>query len=253
MELLNRPLEDYLRHRFGPQAVLEHAVRFPRGSSRLTWFVDRRTAPGGPIRPLAFRGDFAGGATIHSSLEQEYFIYERLGNTAVAGSAGPVVGRRSRVGTPPLLCPRADRGMLGGPAFQGSRSALDALQIDTSREHLRKLAIVHTVDCAKDGFDERLQPPPDVEQCTGHFLDAVVARFEEYRRESFPIVIEALGQLRRGVPVAPCISLCKGMNGLGEEVFRDGVIVAMSNWEGQYWRFRRGLRLATGPNSRNRA
>lgn len=83
MELLNRPLEDYLRHRFGPQAVLEHAVRFPRGSSRLTWFVDRRTAPGGPIRPLAFRGDFAGGATIHSSLEQEYFIYERLGNTAV--------------------------------------------------------------------------------------------------------------------------------------------------------------------------
>ncbi len=231
MELLNRPLEDYLRHRFGPQAVLENAVRFPRGSSRLTWFVDCRTAPGGPIRPLAFRGDFAGGATIHSSLEQEYFIYERLGHTAVP--VAPVLWWEDDPAWVPRPFYVRERieGSWEVPHFRDPDPHYDALRIETSKEHLRKLAIVHTVDWAKHGFDERLQPPPDVERCAAHFLDAMIARFEEYRREPFPIVIEALVQLRRGAPVAPRISLCKGTNGLGEEVFRDGKIVAMSDWE----------------------
>ena len=46
-----------------------------------------------------------------------------------------------------------------------------------------------------------------------------------------PLVTEAVAILKQRAPVAPRISLCKGTNGLGEEVFKDGVIVAMSDWE----------------------
>jgi aminoglycoside phosphotransferase (APT) family kinase protein len=47
-----------------------------------------------------------------------------------------------------------------------------------------------------------------------------------------PVVTECLEWLRDNAPTdAPRISLCKGTNGLGEEVWRDGTIVAMSDWE----------------------
>lgn len=231
MELLGRPLEDYLRHRIGPDAVLEKAVRFPRGSSRLTWFVDYRPAPDAPVCAIVFRGDFAGGATIHTSLEREYRMYALLGGTDVP--VAPVLWWEND----PAWAPRPFyvREQIEGswevPHFGDPDPRYDTLRIETSKEHMRKLAIVHTVDWKAHGFDALLKEPASVESCAAHFLDGLVAQLEEYRREPMPVVVEALVQLRRNAPVAPRISLCKGTNGLGEEVFRDGTIVAMSDWE----------------------
>ena len=61
MDFLKRPLEEYIRHRFGDSAVLEKARRFTRGSSRLTWFVDYRPKPGAPVVSLVFRSEHLAG------------------------------------------------------------------------------------------------------------------------------------------------------------------------------------------------
>jgi aminoglycoside phosphotransferase (APT) family kinase protein len=231
MDLLHRPLEEYLRHRLGPSTVLEKAVRFPRGSSRLTWFVDYRAEAGAPVRSVVFRGDFAGGATIHTSLEREYLLYERLGHTDVPVAQvlwwedDPAWAPR------PFYVREQIEGSWDIPHITDPDPRYDELRIAISREHMRKLAIVHTVDWAKHGFDSLLKAPASVEDCAATFLDGIVAQLEDYRREPMPVVVEALVELRRNAPVAPRISLCKVTNGLGEEVFRDGVIVAMSDWE----------------------
>lgn len=231
MDLLNKPLEDYLRHRLGPSIVLEKAVRFPRGSSRLTWFVDYRPEAGAPVRAIVFRGDYAGGATIHTSLEREYRMYELLGHTEVP--VAPVLWwEDDPVWAPrPFYVREQIEGSWEVPHFSDPDPRYDKVRIETSREHMRKLAIVHNVDWRKHGFDTLLKAPTSVEQCASNFLEGLVAQLEDYRREPMPVVIEALVQLRRNAPVAPRITLCKGTNGLGEEVFRDGEIVAMSDWE----------------------
>jgi aminoglycoside phosphotransferase (APT) family kinase protein len=231
MELLKQPLQDYLRHRFGPGAVLEKEQRFPRGSSRLTYFVDYRPAPDAPVVSLVFRGDFVGGSTIHSSLDQEYFLYERLGHTRV-----PVArvlwweDDPAWVARPFYVREHID-GHWDVPHFNDPDPAYDELRIAISKEHMRKLALVHNLDWKALGFDQRLCAPTSRESCASHFIDVMVKQLVDFQREPLPVVIEALAELRKNAPVAPRISLCKGTNGLGEEVFKDGVIVAMSDWE----------------------
>ncbi|MDB5702397.1 MAG: hypothetical protein JWL66_2596 [Sphingomonadales bacterium] len=229
--LLKKPLEDYIRHRFGAEAEVLSGSRFPRGSSRLTWFVDYREKPGAPVNSIVLRGDFPGGSTIHTSLEQEFFMYDRLGKTDVP------VARTLWWETDPEWVERPFyvREQIEGsweiPNFSDPDPAYDQLRIDTSREHMRKLAIVHNVDWKALGFDERLSAPADVAGCGLHFIDGMERQLKDFQLEPMPLVIEALVTLRSKTPVAPRISLCKGTNGLGEEVFRDGVIVAMSDWE----------------------
>lgn len=231
MELLNQPLQDYLRHRFGAGAEVVGATRFPRGSSRLTWFVDYRKGGDGPVKSLVFRGDFAGGSTINSDLYQEYFIYDRLAKTDVP------VARPLWWEDDPQWAPRPFyvREKLDGdwsiPHFHDPDPRFDPLRIAISQEHMRKLALVHAVDWKGLEFDTRLPPPASREDCGLHFLDRAMASLREYQLEPLPLLTEAIVALKARAPVAPRISLCKGTNGLGEEVFKDGRIVAMSDWE----------------------
>jgi aminoglycoside phosphotransferase (APT) family kinase protein len=231
MELLKKPLKDYLIHRFGPGAVLEQAHRFPRGSSRLTWFVDFRETAESPVQSTIFRGDFAGGSTIPSSLEQEYFIYERLTRTAV-----PVARTLWWEDDPewvdrPFYVREQIDGSWDIPNFSNPDPQYDDLRIAVSREHMRKLAIVHNVDWRGLGFQKYLSAPADEANCAAHFIDVTLRQLAGFAEEPVPLVVEAVAWLKARAPVAPRISLCKGTNGLGEEVFRDGVIVAMSDWE----------------------
>jgi aminoglycoside phosphotransferase (APT) family kinase protein len=231
MDMLKRPLADYIRERFGPTAVLEKEERFPRGSSRLTYFIDYRPAPGEPVRSLVFRGDFLGGSTIHSSLEQEYFMYDRLSRSAVPVAKVLFWDDDPEWVARPFYVREQIEGHWDIPNFRNPDPAYDTLRIEASKEHMRKLGIVHNVDWKALGFDERLPPPQGVEDAASHFVDAMLARLRDFQREPMPIVVEAAASLKKSAPVAPKVSLCKGTNGLGEEVFKDGVIVAMSDWE----------------------
>ncbi len=231
MELLRRPLDDYIRHRFGPQAELVKEERFPRGSSRLTYFVEYRPAPGADVVPVVFRGDFAGGATIHTSLEQEYYMYERLGHTDV-----PVARVIAWEDDPdwtdrPFYIREQIDGSWIVPHVDDPDPRYDDLRIAIAKEHLRKIAMVHKVDWKALGLDQRLPPPPDKAGAGAFFIDRLVATLRDFQREPMPVVNEALAVFRRDIPPASAIVLCKGTNGRGEEVFRDGEIVAMSDWE----------------------
>jgi len=231
MELLKRPLDAYIRHLYGPEAVLVSDVRYPRGSSRLTWFAEYRATPDAPVSAIVLRADFEGGSTIHSSLEQEYFMYERLGHTDVP--VAPVLRWEDdpEWAERPFYIREQILGDWDVPHFKDPDPKYDELRIAISKEHMRKLALVHNVDWKALGFDTRLPAPASVEDCAPHFINRLVAQLHDFQREPMPVVIECIDALRQGAPVAPCISLCKGTNGLGEEVFRDGVIVAMSDWE----------------------
>ncbi len=231
MELLKKSIEDYLIYRLGPSTVLEKATKFPRGTSRLTWFIDYRPEPGAPVRSIIFRGDFAGGSTISTSLEQEYFLYEKLSRTDV-----PVAKTLWWEDNPdyvdrPFYVREHIEGSWDIPHINDPDPQYDAMRIAISKEHLSKLAIVHNVDWHAVGFDERLSVPPDEAGCAAHFINVLLKQFNGFSEEPVPLLVEAVASLKAKAPIAPRISLCKGTNGLGEEVFKDGIIVAMSDWE----------------------
>jgi aminoglycoside phosphotransferase (APT) family kinase protein len=62
-------------------------------------------------------------------------------------------------------------------------------------------------------------------------IDTIVMQYEGCRVDPIPIMLEAAAWLKSRAPAAPRLCLCKGTNGLGEEIFRDGKLVAMSDWE----------------------
>ena len=231
MELLNKPLADYIADRFGPEAELVHSERFPRGSSRVTIFVTYRSRPGAPEEKLVFRGDLPGGSTIPTSLEQEYFMYERLGQTEVPVAAVLFWEDRPEWVERPFYVRRQIEGSWEIPHFLDPDPQYDELRIQISKEHLGKLGIVHNVDWKTLGFDSRLPAPDSVENAARHFIDTLIQNIESFQMEALPLLTEAAYVLKQQAPVAPRLSLCKGTNGLGEEVFKDGRIVAMSDWE----------------------
>jgi aminoglycoside phosphotransferase (APT) family kinase protein len=227
-------LTAYLRHRLErAHAVVTNVVKFPRGSSRETWFVEFRDEPAGATRKVVFRADLPSGSTIPSPLDQEYAIYEKLGRSAV-----PVAKvlwweddpRWSMDGRPFFVREQVD-GSWNVPDFRNPDPQFDELRIAISKEHMRKLALVHNVDWRALGFDTILPTPSSAAVCGHNLIDAMVRRFEQFRLEAIPLFLEGAEFLRDRAPPAPRIVLCKGTNGLGEEIFQGRTIVAMSDWE----------------------
>lgn len=231
MDFLSKPLEAYIRHRFGGDASVESVRRFTRGSSRQTWFVDYRPSPESPVIPLIFRSDFAGGSTIPTPLDQEYFIYERLGHTEVPVARAVAWEDDAAWAKQPFYIREQVDGHWDVEHFSDPDPKYDQLRIETSKEHLRKLALVHQVDWRGLGFERYLSAPESTESCGVHAIDVITDQLAAFQQEPLPVVVEAAARLREMAPAAPRICLCKGTNGRGEEVFRDGKIVAMSDWE----------------------
>ncbi|MDR2857090.1 MAG: phosphotransferase family protein [Novosphingobium sp.] len=223
-------LSRYLGVRLGlPVEVLE-VERFGRGVSRMTWFVTCRRDSGEAER-LVFRLDPPAGSVEPTPLDQEYFIYERLGRTDVPVAAalwwedvGEWTGR-------PFYVRRAVEGSWNVPDFLTDDPGFDDWRIAISREHMRALARVHAVDWRGLGFDRYLPAPARPEDCGVNYANAALAQYEGVRGQAVPVVLEAIEWLRDNAPPAPCICLCKGTNGYGEEIFRNGKIVALSDWE----------------------
>ncbi|HKY92005.1 MAG TPA: phosphotransferase family protein, partial [Nevskiaceae bacterium] len=227
-------LTAYLRQRLKREgAEATHVVKFPRGSSRETWFVEFRESEGAPTRKVVFRADLPSGSTIPSPLDQEYGIYERLGRTKVPVAKvlwwedDPQWSMDGR----PFFVREQVEGSWNVPNFHSPDPAYDELRIEVSKEHMRKLALVHNVDWRALGFDRILPAPPSEAACGHNMIDAMVRRFEQFRLEAIPIFLEGAEFLRDRAPAAPRIVLCKGTNGLGEEIFQGRTIVAMSDWE----------------------
>jgi aminoglycoside phosphotransferase (APT) family kinase protein len=236
MEFLSKRMGEYLASKLGANKPVEIAdiTRFGRGSSRETWFVKYHDPhKPGTIVSVVFRLDFPAGSTIPTSLEQEYFMYERLGRTRVPVAQAMWWEESPEwiAGGRPFYVREAIEGSWEVPHFHDPDPQYDELRIAISKEHLSKLALVHAVDWKGLGFEKYLPAPKDTADCAHFAIDAIMKRFEEIRLEPVPIMLEAAEWLHDNAPVAAKLSLCKGTNGLGEEIFRGREIVAMSDWE----------------------
>lgn len=231
---VDRPfLGRYLAERLGAGPLTVEEVRkYPRGVSRETWFVTCRLA--GATRRLVVRRDLAGGSVCPVTLRFEYEVYRRLEATAV-----PIARALWYEDDPSWLGSGREfyvrehvEGSWEVPGVADPSPEFDDLRIEISREHIRKMALIHTCDWAGAGFGEIMDVPPHPTACAATAIDRLLAQLDAFQIEPFPVVAEATSWLREHAPTtAPRVSLLKGTNGLGEEVFRDGEIVAMSDWE----------------------
>lgn len=198
-------------------------TKFPRGVSRETWLVSCDAGQ------FVIRQDLPGGSVDPVPLEYEYEVYRRL-----AQPGGPVPVAR------PLWY--TAEGPAGRPAYAREQVEGDwripgwpdpDVRKAAGQEHLRHLAALHTCDWEALGFGEIMAVPAGPAECAPLAVDHFAQAIDEHPVEPVPLVHEAVAFFREEAKKypAPRISLCKGTNGLGEEVWRDGKVVAMSDWE----------------------
>jgi aminoglycoside phosphotransferase (APT) family kinase protein len=208
---------------------------FSRGVSRQTWRV--AAAVDGTRRDLAVRRDHEAGSVIPTKLHTEYQVYSALTGTDVPHAA-------------PLWWENEDEWMPDGrPAYvrqlveghwklpvlaedpaKASKSAAEH-RIALAHEHLRRLAQVHAVDWEKAGLRGVLPVPPGPAEAAPAIVQDCAAKLAGYGPLSVAAAEAVQALLERAPRDLYHLVLCKGTNGHGEEVWRDGRIVAMSDWE----------------------
>lgn len=220
----------YMADRTGGAVEVLRFDRFTRGTSRQTWFVRYQTADG-EERQVTLRTDHPAGAGDPTPLDREYGCYAALGKTAVP-HARALLWEDDPARTPrPFYLRETVDGSWQVPGFTSDDEAGARARLEASREHMRALATVHDADWRAAGFTELFGAPNNPAQAAPFYLDLLMRRFDDFEGEPQPLMHEALATLRETAPPAARLSLCKGTNGFGEEVFRDGRIVAMSDWE----------------------
>lgn len=224
-------LEKYISHRLGREVTVSDVQAYARGISRETWFIDA-TCDGRPEK-FVVRRDPAGNSIGVKPLRFEYEIYARLEGSRVP--VAPVLGWEEdnewTVDGRPFYLRRQIEGTWDIPDYENPDPAYNALRVEVGREHVRKLAVLHSCDWKALGFDEILPVPLDETQCAAVAVDRMFADLKRLQFTPLPIIYEVREWMLDNAPTAQRIALCKGTNGHGEEVFRDGVIVAMSDWE----------------------
>jgi len=230
MDFTAAQLAPILSAHLGGQVVVERVEGFPRGSSRETRFVTCRV-DGGPARELVLRSDYPAGSTDPNPLDLEYFVYDRL-NAADVPTAPALFWEDDPARTDrPFYAREKIDGDWNIAHFSDPDPHYDALRIAMAKAHVAALARVHALDWRALGFDERLPVPRDEADAAPCALRHARAQYLALATEPIPLLIEAIEWLTDHAPIAQQLSLCKGTNGYGEEVFRDGQLVALSDWE----------------------
>jgi aminoglycoside phosphotransferase (APT) family kinase protein len=105
------------------------------------------------------------------------------------------------------------------------------LRIAAAKEHASKLAALHRLDWRERGFGDLMIVPSAPELNAQAAIDRLERELAACQTEPLPVVTESLGWLREHAPKGCQTVLLKGNNGIGEEIWRDGRIIAMSDWE----------------------
>lgn len=231
MDFSHDNMTRYLAHKLEKPVRVDDISRFGRGTSRQTWFVTA-TPEGGEAQKFVFRLDLDAGSFGDGPLEEEYFLYERLGHTDVPAAHALWWEDDPQWATiHPFYVRKHVDGDWNVANFTNPDPRYDDLRIRVSKEWVRKIALVHSVDWKGLGFDRMLKAPRSLEDCGINYVNLLMDRFEADMMEGDPIMLECAERLRDTAPPAPRICLCKGTNGFGEEIFRGEEIVAMSDWE----------------------
>ncbi len=223
----------YFTDRLGtPFRVTSIHQTFP-GMSRETWLVAGEIGKAAEHKELVLRINPPSGGGVPVPMKVEYEVYKRLFSSPVP-VAEPLWydedidfadGRAHMVRD--MVEGTTEVAGLHDPGPEG-----EAMRERTCKEHAEKLALVHTLDWESYGFSEIFPTPASPAQAMRTEFETWKAHFKAGKTDPFPIVTEALYWLEENLPTdSPRISLIKGNNGVGEEIWRDGKIVAMSDWE----------------------
>jgi aminoglycoside phosphotransferase (APT) family kinase protein len=231
-------VERWFRHRLadlrpGASAVsVDNVVRHTRGVSRQTWAVEATID--GASAGFIVRRDHSTGPVIPTELRDEFLVYRHLNDAPVP------TARALWFEDDPTWQPDGRqcyvREMIDGdwflPWINDDSQEFDDTRIAHSREHLSKLAALHTTDWKALGFDQIFDVPPTPADAAATIIGTNLRILAGFQFEPAPAVAEGVANLLANAPAdVPCISVCKGTNGYGEEVWVDGTIVALSDWE----------------------
>jgi aminoglycoside phosphotransferase (APT) family kinase protein len=229
----------YLRSRLGDGLEVTSCRRTYPGISRETYLVE--TTNGG----FVVRVDPPGGGIVPLPLRREYEVYRRLRGTDV-----PVAEALWYDDDPAWFNgrPRMVRALV-----EGSASFAPLEPQAAAIGYAEALGRVHATDWAALGMTDVLGEAPVAGECAAHEIDTWWATWERVRLEPDPQLRRVVQWLAEQRPRdEPVVALLKGNNGVGEELWRDGRIVAMSDWElasigdpASDWAFSQGV-LALG-------
>ena len=227
-----RQVRDYLSRRLGTELTLRNFKQTFPGVSRETLLVFAAT-PSGEAQNFAVRLDYPWGGSCPFSLRHEWQTYERLWRSPVP-VAEPLwydEGIDFADGRPHMVRRLVD----GSMSVQGLTENSEAgrqVRRRVALECAEKLALVHSLDWKRYGFDAYMDVPADPVDALRGELRAWRTRWRERRPGPYPIIDEAVCWLDETLPrETPRLSLIKGNNGIGEEIFQGEKIVAMSDWE----------------------
>ena len=225
-------VRDYLSQRLGTQLTIrKFKPTFP-GISRETLLVFAETASG-EQQDFAVRLDYPWGGSCPFSLRHEWETYSRLWKSPVP-VAEPLwydEGIDFADGRPHMVRRLVD-GAMTVEGMSDNTEAGKQVRRRVALECAEKLALVHTLDWKALGFDTFMDVPADPVDALRAEMHAWRQRWHERRPGPYPVIDEALCWLDESLPrETPRLSLTKGNNGIGEEIFRGEKIVAMSDWE----------------------
>lgn len=224
-------LAEYLSQGLGDRVeILSCKQSFP-GASRETWLIDANV--GGHPAGLAVRIDAAGGQAIPFPLVREFKVYRALfgSDVPVAEPLWYAENIDFANGRPHMVRRLVD-GSTAVPGLEQDSVEGRARCRATAMEVLEKLAIVHRLDWKALGLGDVLETPPGAGASLGFEFDIWTGFWDARKPAPDPLIEETICWLREQVPTdTPRISLLKGNSGVGEEIWRDGRIVAMSDWE----------------------
>lgn len=220
-------LQSYLRSRMG-DVTIDRLVRSFPGLSRETWLVWCTDGSG-----IVVRADPPGGGIVPTEFEFEWKVYETLSRTEIPvadplwydADPEPTDGR-------PLFVRRLVEGSTYLPGLHDDTPEGARRRRSVAEEHAQKLAMLHLLDWRAAGFADFMVAPASAADAVRHEVETWGAIWHEVKAEPFPVVTEALAWFRQHLPAGgAALSLCKGNNGIGEEIWRDDQIVAFSDWE----------------------
>ncbi|GLR65690.1 hypothetical protein GCM10010909_03680 [Acidocella aquatica] len=224
-------LQSYFQKHLGIDTqVVKVKQTFP-GISRQTYLV--WTKEGNAEGSYIFRTDSKGGPICPVPLEYEWKIMSRLFKTVVPVAeplwfeqAPEVTGGR------PVMVRRMVDGSNEIPGLYDEGAAAAARRQRVAFDHAEKLAALHTLDLEANGFTAFVEMPESPALASRHDFERWTGIWRGARTDPMPLVTEAAYWLEENLPTSAArISLCKGNNGMGEEIWKDDKVAALSDWE----------------------
>lgn len=239
-QALNEPqMTAYFQQLFPDRANLriDTVKRSYPGMSRETWWVTIASDGGGDRSREKFvvRLDPPGGCLSDSPLKDESRVYRLLHGTAV-----PVPRLVVHEDRPQWLLEGREftvrewiDGEMEPACLRDQDEAGRPARIGIVKEQMEKLAAIHALDWEGMGFGKFLIVPSDPQNCAREDVVRHLDMLDQHAQEPFPALREIGRWLLDNPPPPPArIVLRKENNGIGEEIWVDGKIVGMCDWEG---------------------